>query len=196
MRRFLSAAVCCASGAAVALTVAGTALADPLEPAPPPTPAPVLPGDPLAPLNAVDVPAPAADVTNQATGQLPAPPDGVPHLASPDALPPGSTMDPTVMGNEGPNTSYLKDLWHAVQNQEISGKEALIMGFAQRGMNTPYPNQAPGPNVPTSGPDPALPAAAPPPAPGPLPAVAPPPAAAPGPVLLPVPDASAAPSTP
>ena len=54
------------------------------------------------------------------------------------------------MGNEGPNVSYLKDLWHAVQNQEISGKEALIMGLAQRGMNTPYPDQAPGPNVPTS----------------------------------------------
>jgi hypothetical protein len=116
----------------------------------------------LEPLDAAGVPAPAADVTNQATGQLPVPPDGVPHLASPDALPPGSTMDPTVMGNEGPNTSYLKDLWHAVQNQEISGKEALIMGFAQRGMNTPYPVQAPGPNVPISGTDPALPAAAPP----------------------------------
>ena len=70
MRRFLSAAVCCASGAAVALTVAGTALADPLDPVPPPAPAPVLPGDPLAPLDAADVPAPASDVTNQATAQL------------------------------------------------------------------------------------------------------------------------------
>jgi resuscitation-promoting factor RpfA len=190
MRRFLSAAVCCASGAAVALSVAGTAMADPLDPAPPPAPAPVLPGDPLAPLDAAEVPAPAADVTNQATAQvLPTPPDGVPHLASPDALPPGSTMDPTVMGNEGPNTSYLKDLWHAVQNQEISGKEALIMGFAQRGMNTPYPNQAPGPNVPTSGTDPALAAAAPPPAPlpaaAPLPGPAPVPAPVPEPVVIP-----------
>ena len=34
--------------------------------------------------------------------------------------------------------------------QEISGKEALIMGIAQRSMNTPYPEQAPGPNVPTT----------------------------------------------
>ncbi len=74
-------------------------------------------------------------------------------------------MDPSVMGNEGPNTSYLKDLWHAVQNQEISGKEALIMGLAQRGMNTPYPDQAPGPNVPTAPVDPALAPPPPPPAP-------------------------------
>lgn len=59
-------------------------------------------------------------------------------------------MDPTGQGNETPNRSYLKDLWHAVQSQEISGKEALILGIAQRGMNTPVPGQAPGPNVPVS----------------------------------------------
>jgi hypothetical protein len=80
-------------------------------------------------------------------------------------------MDPSTQGNEGPNVSYLKDLWHAVQNQEISGKEALIMGLAQRGMNTPYPEQAAGPNVPRSGS--IDPAAVPPPPGAPLP---PPPA--------------------
>ena len=68
-------------------------------------------------------------------------------------------MDPTARNPESPNVSYLKDLWHAVQNQEISGKEALLMGLAQRGMGTPYPQQAAGPNVPIS---PADPAAAPP----------------------------------
>ena len=68
-------------------------------------------------------------------------------------------MDPTARDPEDPNVSYLKDLWHAVQNQEISGKEALLMGLAQRGMDTPYPEQAAGPNVPIS---PAGPAAAPP----------------------------------
>lgn len=72
-------------------------------------------------------------------------------------------MDPTGQGNETPNLSYLKDLWHAVQSQEISGKEALILGIAQRGMNTPVPNQAPGPNVPIS-PDARIPSAAPVPA--------------------------------
>ena len=85
-------------------------------------------------------------------------------------------MDPAAKPTENPNISYLKDLWHAVQNQEISGKEAVIMGLAQRGMNTPYPEQPAGPNVPISPADPA--AAPPPPAPAPvLPWVAPPPPA-------------------
>jgi hypothetical protein len=137
------------------MAVASPAVADPLIPVPPPPP-----------------PAP----TIQASGADPAPlpPEGVPHLASPDALPPGSTMDPDVMGDESPNVSYLKDLWHAVQNQEISGKEALLLGVAQRGMNTPYPDQAPGPTVPTSPADAQL---APPPPPAPaLPWLPPPPA--------------------
>ncbi len=84
-------------------------------------------------------------------------------------------MDPSAQGAEGPNVSYLKDLWHAVKNNEISGKEALIMGLAQRGMNTPYPQQAPGPNVPLTPADPAVAPAAGPPAPE-LPILPPPPA--------------------
>ena len=55
-------------------------------------------------------------------------------------LPPGSTMDPArPAGDDSPNVSYLKDLWQAVQNQDISGKEALIMGLAQRGDEHPGP---------------------------------------------------------
>ncbi len=73
------------------------------------------------------------------------PPNGVPHLASPDSLPPGATMDPDANGADSPNVSYLKDLWQAVQSHDISGKEALIMGLSQRGMNTPYPQQGPRP---------------------------------------------------
>jgi hypothetical protein len=152
---------------------------DPVLPVVPPAPAPA-PGpeaapapDPLAPLNAVNVPAPAFDAANQAiSGELPTPPNGIPHLASPDAPPPGSTMDPDQAGpGDTPNVSYLKDLWQAVQSHDISGKEALMMGLAQRGMNTPYPDQAPGPNVPVTPGDPA--AVAPvnpalPPAPAPL----------------------------
>ena len=80
-------------------------------------------------------------------------------------------MDPDAADRDSPNVSYLKDLWQAVQNHDISGKQALLMGVAQRGMNTPYPDQAPGPNVPTSPADPAL--APPPPA---LPDAPPPPA--------------------
>ncbi len=125
---------------------------------------PVVPAPPPVPLTAVPAPGPAPGPypTVQAAGPDAAlvPPDGTPHLASPDALPPGSTMDPSVMAGESPNMSYLKDLWHAVQNQEISGKEALLLGVAQRGMNTPIPDQAPGPNVPIK---PADPAVAPPP---------------------------------
>jgi hypothetical protein len=65
-------------------------------------------------------------------------------------------------------------LWQAVQSHDISGKEALIMGLSQRGMNTPYPQQAPGPNVPVTPAPPADPAAPPPaPAPGPAPILPP-----------------------
>jgi hypothetical protein len=167
IRTVLSAVTCCASGAAVVLIASATAWADPLPPAPPPPP-------------------PVESTNVQAAGDAPAltSPDGVPHLASPDALPPGSTMEP--QDNDSPNVSYLKDLWQAVQNQEISGKEALLLGIAQRGMGTPYPDQAPGPNVPTAPADPAL--APPPPAPVPAPAPA-----LPG---LPPPPASPPPPTP
>ncbi|MDT4998339.1 MAG: resuscitation-promoting factor RpfA [Mycobacterium sp.] len=158
---------------------AGDVPLDPVLPVVPPAPAPApapeaAPApDPLAPLNAVNIPAPAFDAANQAiSGELPTPPNGIPHLASPDAPPPGSTMDPDQAGpGDTPNVSYLKDLWQAVQSHDISGKEALMMGLAQRGMNTPYPDQAPGPNVPVTPGDPA--AVAPvnpalPPAPAPL----------------------------
>ncbi|ANE80545.1 hypothetical protein A7U43_15585 [Mycobacterium adipatum] len=143
--KVLSAAI---GGGFVALFFASPAAA---EPAPPP-PAPAVDG---AAIQAAPVPA----------VPVPAAPEGVPHLPSPDALPPGSTMDPSVMaGSESPNVSYLRDLWHAVQNQELSGKEALLLGISQRNLNTPIPAQAPGPNVPITPGDPA-PAPTPPPAP-------------------------------
>ena len=158
-------------------TIDAPAPLDPVLPPLPPAPAPPAPGadaapapDPLAPLNAVNIPGPAFDAANQAmtdpAAALPVPPNGVPHLASPDNLPPGATMDPGATGGDGPNVSYLKDLWQAVQSHDISGKEALIMGLSQRGMNTPYPQQDPGPNVPVT---PAAPA----PAPGPAPVLPP-----------------------
>jgi hypothetical protein len=157
MQGFLTAATCGAAAALIALAGAGVASADPVAPSPPPPPPPALAAE------AVPVSAAAGEA---------APTEGVPHLPSPDALPPGSTMDPAARGNESPNVSYLRDLWQAVQNNEVSGKEALIMGLAQRGMNTPYPEQAAGPNVPRS------PGDAPPPPPAPLP---------PAPAPLPVP---------
>jgi hypothetical protein len=118
-----------------------------------------LPQEPVLPVPAPPLPAPDAAAPDAvapdalaapAPDPLAVPPNGIPHLASPDAPPPGSTMDPNAAGPaDSPNTSYLKDLWQAVQNHDISGKEALIVGLSQRGMNTPIPEQAPGPNVPT-----------------------------------------------
>ena len=145
----------------------------PQDPMLPVVPTP-LPPAPDAGAPAPDAPAPGAPdalAAPAAPAADPAvlPPNGIPHLASPDAPPPGATMDPNAAGPvDSPNTSYLKDLWQAVQNHEISGKEALIVGLSQRGMNTPIPAQAPGPNVPTGpAPAPADPAApAPAPAPG------------------------------
>jgi hypothetical protein len=169
-------------GAGLLVAFASPASADPAAPVvpPPSLPAPVPPA-PGAP-QPIDL---------QAAGpeQIVPPPNGTPHLASPDALPPGSTMDPSATTGDSPDVSYFKNLWQAVQNHEISGKQALIMGLAQRGMSTPIPDQAPGPNVPTSPADaapPPAPALGPAPAVGPAPAPVPPPAPAP---LIPPPPA-------
>ena len=140
--------------------------------APAPAADPAAAPDPMAALNGVNIPAPAFDAANQlVSGEMPTPPpNGTPHLASPDALPPGSTMDPDAGGTgSNPNVSYLRNLWQAVQSHDISGKEALMMGLAQRGMDTPYPDQAPGPNVPTSPGNAALPAPVDPALPAPAP---------------------------
>jgi hypothetical protein len=146
----------------------------PLPPGPPAPPAPPAPGavaapapDPLAPLNAVDIPAPAFDAANQAVtdpaAALPVPPNGIPHLASPDNLPPGYTDDPSqVPGSSSPNVTYLKDIWHAIQTQDISGKDALL-ALTQRPMTTPDTPGGPPPIL--QGTAPADPAAPPPPAP-------------------------------
>jgi hypothetical protein len=175
IRRFLTACAGTVAVAGGALVVAATASADPVPPAPtsPPNPAPAQAAAP-EPLAPIDAP--------MASDQLVAPPNGIPHLASPTAPPLGTTTDPTVMGDDSPNVSYLKDLWEAVQNHDISGKEALMMGLAQRGMNTPYPDQPPGPNVPTSPAAQSDPAAlAPPPPARAFPWLPPPPANPPAP---------------
>ncbi|ORA53034.1 transglycosylase [Mycolicibacterium chubuense] len=147
--------------------------ADPAVPLPPaPAPAPnavAAPApDPLAPLAAAAaVPGPAYDIANQAvSGDLPLP-DGVPHLVSPQNLPPGTTVDPSQVTDASPNVTYLKDIWHAIQTQEISGKDALL-ALTQRPLTSgpaaldPVAPPAPGAPVP---PDAPLPVPAPAPAP-------------------------------
>jgi hypothetical protein len=129
----------------------------PLEPAPP-APAPVDPlaapaADPLAMVNSVDIPAPAFDAANQAvTGELPVTPAEIPHLASPENLPTGTTLDESTLPAQSANVTYLKELWHAIQTQDITGKDALL-ALTQRPMSTPEPGSenlnapgvAPGP---------------------------------------------------
>lgn len=166
----------------------------PLQPAPgvpplPVPPAPVAPNivaaapapDPLAPLGAVNVPGPAFDVANQAvSGELPLPAE-MPHLVSPENLPPGTAIAPSGP-NESANVTYLKEIWHAIRTQEISGSDALL-ALTQRPMTTPDNRGGPQPMAPVG---PAAPLAA--PAPGaPIPVPAPVPLPAPAPVPLPAP---------
>ncbi|MFV1469784.1 transglycosylase family protein [Mycolicibacterium elephantis] len=125
-----------------------------LQPAPPAPPAPA-PVDPLAPLNAVDIPAPAMNVANQVvSGEVPLPPEGVPHLASPENLPPGTTTDRSELPTQSPNVSYLKEIWHAIQTQEITGTDALL-ALTQRPLTTPDTPGGPAPNLPVAPPAPA-----------------------------------------
>jgi hypothetical protein len=125
-----------ALGIVAALTLsAPTALADPALPPPPPP-----------------APAPAPDATVQAAAADPAtPPDGTPHLSSLQNLPPGTTDSPPD-GNQPRGLGYLRDLWHAVQTQDVSGKDALLL-LTQRPMNA---DAAPPPGMPAN-PTPPLP---------------------------------------
>jgi hypothetical protein len=140
-----------ALGVLAMLTTAPAALADPA----PPTP------DPGQPVPVQAVPVQAVPVQALSGESAPAP-AGVPHLPSPDNLPPGTTEDPTGPP-QGHGLSYLRDLWHAVQTQDVSGGDALLL-LTQRPMD---PDATPPSGLPM-GPQPvgpADPAAAAPPAP-------------------------------
>ena len=144
---------------------------------------PVAHADPDAPTPA-PLPSPGEQsISTQAAADdpaLPAPPPAeVPHLASPDNLPPGTSAVP-VGPPESRGTSYLLDLIHAYQTQEISGKGALLL-LTQRPLdaNAMPTNglsagpQAPMPDAPPLGapaPDPLAPLAPSPdgPPPGPV----------------------------
>lgn len=121
-------------GFSVAVLVAPAAAADPvdsaeLEPqvvvgvAPAPLGAPTVAPAPLS------VPA-VAPVTT-------APADGVPHLPSPDNLPPGTTQT----APEGPNMSYLRYLWQAVRTPGVTMSDALIL-IAQRPLDAKASTQS------------------------------------------------------
>lgn len=111
--------------AGLAVLSAPAALADPAEPAP----APVVP----------------VDATTQAVSADPTQlTDGVPHLPSPGNLPPGTTDAPTQTRNMG----YLRDIWHAIQTQDVTMGDALLL-LAQRPMTaTAGPGQSAAPSGP------------------------------------------------
>ena len=160
-----------ATGAIAALTLAASpAQADPEILIPPPPP----PGE-----QSISVQA--------APGPDPAPPAEVPHLSSPENLPPGTTDDPTEPP-QGAGVSYLRDLWHAVQTQEISGRDALLL-LTQR----PLDSNAVPPNGLAAGPQAPLPEAAP---PEPMPPEGAPPAPLPPEAAPPAPLPEAAPPAP
>jgi hypothetical protein len=153
--------VTAAVGVIGALTLAPTALADPPPVLPlPPAPAPA---DPAI----VAPPAPPLEGTVQAASADPAaPPAEVPHLSSLQNLPPGTTDTP-VDPDQGHGLSYLRDIWHAYQTQEVSGKDALLL-LTQRPMDA---EAVPPPGMPANPTPPGapLPVDAPPPAAPPIP---------------------------
>jgi hypothetical protein len=155
-RRVALSAAFGALGVLAMLTTAPAALADPA----PPTPDP---GQPVPAQSGPAQPGPAQPGPAQSMSGESAPaPAGVPHLPSPDNLPPGTTEDPTGPP-QGHGLSYLRDLWHAVQTQDVSGGDALLL-LTQRPMD---PNATPPSGLPM-GPQPVGPvdpAAAAPPAP-------------------------------
>ena len=138
----------------------------PLAPADPAVP-PVLPTTP-APAPADPAAAPAPDGTTAVASAADATqlPNGVQHLSSPDNPPPGTTDDP-VGPQSGPNVTYLKELWHAIQTQQVSKGDALL-ALTQRPLNTPVTNDPSMGTAPTDAGAPLLVPGA--PAPGPAPA--------------------------
>ena len=167
-------AVSAALGFVAALTLsAPMALADPQQsepvmpvasPATPVEPVPAGPAPATAPAIGIPAPTPAPDGTVQPVAVDPVTrPNGVPHLSSPENLPPGTTDTPP--DNSGHGMSYLRDIWHAYQTQEVDGKGALLL-LTQRPMDA---NAVPPPGMPAN---PTPPTA-------PLPPDAPPPPEAP-----------------
>lgn len=116
-------------------------------------------GDPPTPVP----PPPAPDAAAQAAP----PPDGMPHLSSPDNLPPGTSDDP-VPGTDSAGEAYAKEIWHAIQDHDITWRQGLVL-LAQRPMNpnaAPPPGLSAGPQQPgPQQPDPAAPPSPPPPSP-------------------------------
>jgi hypothetical protein len=117
-------------GALIALTLltAPGAGADPIDPAEPSSPAAVeAPSSPAA----VEVPSSPAAVE--------AAPAAMPHLPSPENLPPGTTQT----APERRTLGYLRDIWNSVRTEDVTISDMLFL-IAQRPM-TAAPPAAPSP---------------------------------------------------
>ncbi|MCB0949541.1 MAG: hypothetical protein KDB44_09740 [Mycobacterium sp.] len=158
-----------AAAFAALVAAAAPAAADPA-PVPPPIPAPApVPAPSPSPV----AEAPAQTVTNSAAEPAI---EGVPHLLSPENLPPGTTDTP--VSRSQPRLTYLRDLWHAMRTQEVSGSDALLL-LTQRPMvadATPPQGLSTGPQAPATQAPPLAPVPVNVPHPAPLPVDSPPPA--------------------
>jgi len=104
---------------AMALLTAPAAGADLIDPAEPSSPA------------AVEAPSSPAAVE--------AAPAAVPHLPSPENLPPGTTQT----APERRTLGYLRDIWNTVRTEDVTMSDMLLL-IAQRPMNA-APPAAPSP---------------------------------------------------
>ena len=104
--------------------------ADPTDPAQPPSPATVE----AVPVSEVGSPGTTAEI-----------PDAVPHLPSPDNLPPGTTGEPP----EPRTLGYLRDIWNTVRTEDVTMSDMLLL-IAQRPMSAPPPASPPAVPAPPS----------------------------------------------
>jgi hypothetical protein len=110
------------------------------------------PADPLPPPDPSTADPDAADAL-AANDPPVVPPNGVRHLLSPQNLPPDTVSDPSLLPPQNPNISYLRQLFHAVQDQDISPGQALL-GLEQRPLSeTPDPGSGDLPDTPVAPPN-------------------------------------------
>ena len=107
---------------------------------------------PQAVAEVTSTPAAAPTVVPGPVAVSAAPADGLPHLPSPDNLPPGTTQT----APEGPNLSYLRYLWQAVRTPGVTMGDALIL-IAQRPLDANASPQSATPAPADHPPEPASP---------------------------------------
>lgn len=73
----------------------------------------------------------ALPTAGAAAATVPAAPEGVPHLPSPDNLPPGTTQAEP----EHRRLGYLREIWQAVRSEDVTMGDALLL-IAQRPLDS------------------------------------------------------------